>query len=139
MVLIEAKAVWRARVAAAVVVLVCTGMIQACRPSSRMAGPYTLIMEDRCQSDGILSSHLVLHSDGTYDQTHELARGDSLRIDGNHWTYSDGAVHLDGFRLIAQPVLRVNDKAENVLLDGDPSRPPLLRFRDSRCFYMGPK
>lgn len=96
-------------------------------------------MKDQCQSDRILSSHFVLHTDGSYEQLHKLTNGETLRIDGKHWAYSAGTVRLNEFQITAQSVLRVNDKAENVVLDADPSRPPVLRFRDSKCFYMGPK
>ena len=111
----------------------------ACDSSRRMVGPYTLVRADDCKAIDIRSSHLVLKSDGTYDQTHELTNGEIFHVNGEHWTYSQRTIYLKNFHISLRQGPLLDKNGTDVSLKAHPSRPPFISLPNSTCYYGGPK
>jgi hypothetical protein len=106
----------------------------------RMVGGYGFRPSDKCNAPGIISSHVRLYPNGKYDQYHQLLNGETVRIDGELWSYSGGAIVLKNFRIVimnSEP--QVGERPADIRLKADPSRPPTLRLPNSNCYYTGPK
>ena len=105
-----------------------------CPSPSRLEGPYALV-ESGCDSTTIHKSHLLLKSDGTYDQHHELKNGQVIDVVGQRWRFHNGVVELDGFRLDGTG----EHKPTIVRVEADARRPPYIKLPNSNCYYTGPK
>jgi hypothetical protein len=106
----------------------------------RMIGGYGFHPSAKCIGPDIVSSHVRLYPHGLYDQYHQFKNGETVRANGEHWSYSRGEVLLKNFRVVvvnSEP--HMAEGAEDVRLKADPSRPPSLRLPNSSCYYSGPK
>lgn len=114
-------------------------LLAGCDESKHMAHGYALRLSEECTSSELKASRLDLHTDGTYDQHHELVNGNVLDVRGQHWSFNRETVKFDSFRLIYKTTIIISDQGTQASLQATISHPQALTFPGSRCVYQGPK
>jgi outer membrane biogenesis lipoprotein LolB len=119
-------------ISAIVVVLVVLGMLSACaRWAERpLIGHYHLVHPTGCRDD-IQDSTLVVHDDGTFDQSVQLKSGRNETVENGHWTYDRAARRINFSKFLVSTATSFSTET---------SHPAVIYVnRSGDCWYQHPK
>ncbi len=133
-------------------VLILLGALSACRSHrafigdhpTELVGTWQLLIRSSCSEYGITADILVLHIDGTFEQSVGLRDGKQFERTGQHWRYyagdGNGDIALDRRLEFFLPELSHTVISEGVpmsevlLVEGGPA-PVIVLHPDSDCVY----